>query len=210
MVGRSLPHRKARVKPSSLKLRAAAGGDGRAPTRAAVLANFAVFQATWFAAVFGAKSCIPLWSVFCVVCAVLWHLGRTYSPAREVRLVAAVTLVGFLVETVSGAFGYVRFPSCGDVSSGWPPLWLVAMWALFSICLNVSLRWLRGRWLLASAFGAFGGPVSFAAGARLGAARFVETVPALLLIATTWALVMPVLVWLSMHLDGVSRPEGGA
>lgn len=210
MVGRSLPHRKARVKPSSLKLRAAAGGDGRTPTRAAVLANFAVFQATWFAAVFGAKSCIPLWSVFCVVCAVLWHLGRTYSPAREARLVAAVTLVGFLVETVSGVFGYVSFPSCGDVPGWWPPYWLVAMWALLSICLNVSLRWLRGRWLLASALGAFGGPVSFAAGARLGAARFVETVPALLLIATTWALVMPVLVWLSMHLDGVSRPKGGA
>ncbi|WP_431275887.1 DUF2878 domain-containing protein [Variovorax ureilyticus] len=183
---------------------------GGALTRAAVLANLAMFQAAWFAAVFGAAYCIPLWSTFCVACAVLWHLGLADRPAREAWLVAAVTLLGFFVETVNGAFGYVSFPSCGDAPSGWPPYWLVAMWALFSICLNVSLRWLRGRWLLASAFGAFGGPMSFAAGARLGAARFVETVPALLLIATTWALVMPVLVWLSMNLDGVGRPEGGA
>ncbi|MEJ8813225.1 DUF2878 domain-containing protein [Variovorax ureilyticus] len=198
------------MKAPGLKLRVAAGGGGRTPTRAAVLANLAMFQATWFAAVFGAAYCIPLWSVFCVACAVLWHLGLAESPAREARLVAAVTFVGFIVETANGAFGYVAFPSC-DGAAGWlPPYWLVAMWALFSICLNVSLRWLRGRWLLACAFGAFGGPVSFAAGARLGAAQFVETVPGLLLIATTWAWAMPVLVWLSMQFDGVSRQEGEA
>ncbi|MBO9514897.1 MAG: DUF2878 domain-containing protein [Variovorax sp.] len=175
-----------------------------------MIANVAVFQATWLAAVFGAASCIPVWSAFCVACAVLWHLGLADSPAREALLVAAVTFVGFLVETANAAFGYVTFPSCGGAGGWWPPYWLVAMWALFSICLNVSLRWLRGRWLLACALGAFGGPLSFAAGARLGAARFVETVPALLLIATTWAGVMPVLVWLSTQFDGVGVRKGRA
>jgi hypothetical protein len=84
------------------------------------------------------------------------------------------------------------------------------MWGLLAICLNVSLRWLRGRWLLAVVLGAVGGPFSFASGVKLGAAHFVDPFPALLTIAATWSVALPLLVWVAMRFDGVSREEGPA
>ena len=77
------------------------------------------------------------------------------------------------------------------------PYWMVAMWGLLAIALNVSLRWLRGRWWLAAVLGAVGGPVSFASGVRLGAAHFVDAAAALAAIAVAWALALPLLMWLS-------------
>jgi len=35
--------------------------------------------------------------------------------------------------------------------------------------LNVSMAWLRGRYALAAIFGAFGGPLAYYSGAKLGA-----------------------------------------
>jgi hypothetical protein len=44
-------------------------------------------------------------------------------------------------------------------------------------------------------------------GARLGAARFVDTQQVLLMMACLWAVLMPVLVRLSVRFDGVARRE---
>jgi Protein of unknown function (DUF2878) len=181
---------------------------GRGPTRGTVIANVAVFQATWFAAVFGVAHGIPAWSALCIFCAVAWHLGLAERPAREALLVGIACLIGFAVETMQIVLGLVSFPSSAECHARLAPYWLVAMWGLLAICLNVSLRWLRGRWLLAAVLGAVGGPFSFASGVKLGAAHFVDPSPALLAIAATWSVALPLLVWVSMRFDGVSRKEG--
>jgi len=178
----------------------------RGPTRAAQIASLAVFQGTWFAAVFGAAQCVSLSSIVCVLCAVVWHLGMSERPTQEALLVGIACLIGFVVETVHGLLGYVGFP-CAGGSLGLAPAWLVAMWGLFAICLNVTLRWLRSRWWLAAIVGAVGGPLSFASGVKLGAAYFVDPLPALVVIAATWSVVLPLMVWLSIRLDGISRVD---
>lgn len=68
---------------------------------------------------------------------------------------------------------------------------------------------LRSRWWLAAIVGAVGGPLSFASGVKLGAAYFVDPLPALVVIAATWSVVLPLMVWLSIRLDGISRVEQG-
>jgi hypothetical protein len=54
------------------------------------------------------------------------------------------------------------------------------------------------------------GPAAFASGVRLGGARFVDAAPALAAMACSWAMLMPVLMWLSNHFDGVVLPEAEA
>jgi hypothetical protein len=83
---------------------------------------------------------------------------------------------------------------------------MVALWGLFAIALNVTLRWLRRRYLLAAVLGAVCGPASFVAGVKLGAAQFVDRVPALAVLAVVWAVAMPLLVWLAQRFDGVGEP----
>jgi hypothetical protein len=84
---------------------------------------------------------------------------------------------------------------------------MVALWGEFAIALNVTLRWLKRRPLLAMLLGAVFGPLSFLGGVRLGGARFVDEVPALITLAVMWAALMPLVMALSDRLDGVALPE---
>ena len=170
------------------------------------LANFAVSQLAWFAAVLGAAQQHPMAGTLCVLAAIGWHLAVSARPAREARLVLLTCLVGAVLETWVVRQGHVAYPS-GQPFVEWPPYWMVALWGLFAIALNVTLRWLRGRPWLAAALGAAAGPMAFAAGARLGAAQLLHPVAALVTLALLWAVALPILVRLSVQFDGVSDVE---
>jgi hypothetical protein len=81
---------------------------------------------------------------------------------------------------------------------------MVAMWGLLAIALNVTMRWMKKRWLLAAVLGAIAGPMSYAGGVRLGAAHFIDATAALATLAIAWALLMPLMMWLSDRFDGVA------
>jgi hypothetical protein len=76
------------------------------------------------------------------------------------------------------------------------------MWAIFATTLNISLRWLKGRWLVAILSGAIAGPLAYYAGARLGGVVFTDQTIALIALSMGWAVLMPLLMALSQRLDG--------
>ncbi|MGJ7544224.1 DUF2878 domain-containing protein [Variovorax sp. LT1R16] len=176
------------------------------PTRTVLLANVALSQLAWFAAVLGAAHHMPLAGTLCVVAVICWHLSVSAQPGREALLVALACAIGFSVETVVALQGHVAYPS-GQPDPHFAPYWMVALWGLFGIALNVSLRWLRPRLWLAALLGAIVGPVAFSSGVRLGGAAFVHTVPALFTLALVWGGVLPLLVRLSVRFDGVRAEE---
>ena len=176
------------------------------PSRAIQLVNFAVFQAAWFAAVLGAAHQMALWGTMAVVAAFAWHITVSARPAEEAKLFGLVCLIGFVIETGNALLGHVTYAS-GQPVATLAPYWMVALWGLLAIALNVTMRWMKGRYLLAALLGAFVGPASFVSGVKLGGAQFIAMTPALVTMACTWALLMPALVWLSMRFDGVAVPE---
>ncbi|MEO7008909.1 MAG: DUF2878 domain-containing protein [Caldimonas sp.] len=180
----------------------AATAAGKRPTRRMMLVNFLLSQAAWFAAVLGAAHHRPLASTLCVLTVIGWHLAVSARPAREARLVVAASLLGLVVETSMALLGNVAYPS-GQPDLRFAPYWMVALWALLAISLNVTLRWLRPRPLLAAMLGAAAGPLAFASGVRLGGAQFIHTVPALFTLALAWGVALPVLIRLSTRFDGV-------
>lgn len=173
------------------------------PTRLMQLANVVLAQMGWFAAVLGAAHGRPLWGMVVVVAVMAWHIAVSARPAEETRLVALVCLIGFVAETMHVALGNVGYPA-GQPFAYLPPYWMIGLWGLFAIQLNVTLRWLRQREWLATVLGAIAGPASFASGVRLGGAQFIHATPALVELAITWAVLMPLLVWLSTRFDGVT------
>jgi hypothetical protein len=80
------------------------------------------------------------------------------------------------------------------------------MWGLFATILNVSLRWLRGRWLIAALAGSIGGPLAYYGGHRLGALEFGNQSAALIALAIGWAVITPTLMALATRFDGYA-PE---
>jgi len=172
------------------------------PTRAMQLLNFALFQAAWFAGVLGAAHDAPLLGTMVVFAVIAWHLTVSARPATEAKLVAAALAIGAAFETFCVQLGQVTYAS-GQPEPHLAPYWMVAMWGLLAIALNVTMRWMKRRWLLAAALGAIAGPMSYAAGVRLGAASFIHATAELITLAIAWALLMPLMMWLSDRFDGV-------
>ena len=173
------------------------------PTRRMQLLNFALFQAAWLAGVLGAAHGMPLLGTMAVVAVIAWHISVSARPAAEAKLVAAALAIGALFETFCAQLGQVTFAS-GQPEPHLAPYWMVAMWGLLAIALNVTMRWMKRRWLLAAALGAIAGPMSYAGGVRLGAAHFIDATAALATLAIAWALLMPLMMWLSDRFDGVA------
>ena len=166
-----------------------------------VLINFLVFQAAWFSTVLGAAKGAPWLGPVAILVAVALHLRFTRRPGVELRLLAIAMVLGLTVDSLLLATGWIAYPN-GAWLPGFAPYWIIAMWALFATTLNVSMRWLKDRYLLAAVFGAVGGPLSYLAGARLGAMNFVQAEWALLALAIAWGVSMPLLTALSSRFDG--------
>lgn len=173
------------------------------PTLGLKASNFVVFQLVWFAAVVSAAHEQAVYGSFVVLAALAWHLVVAHRAQREAVLMVFVTLIGFVVEALQVRLGFVRYAE-SNAYALWPPIWIVFMWPLLGITLNVSLRWLRDRPFVAALLGSVCGPLAFAGGVRLGAAEFVDTIAALASQALAWAVLLPLMFALARRFDGMA------
>jgi len=171
--------------------------------------NVALFQAGWFACVVGAAKGYAWLGVVAAGVALAAHGVLARQASTEFQLIAQVTVVGMLVDSLLLVTGWLAYPS-GVLVSGVAPYWIAALWAMFATTLNVSMRWLRGRAWLAMALGAMGGPLSYWGAARLGAVQFVEPQPLVIALALIWGAAMPACMWLAQKFDGVTPHEDSA
>lgn len=167
-----------------------------------VLINILAFQLGWFACVFGAARG-SLWTgPIVVTLSLALHLTFAKDRWEETRLFILAAMVGFLLDSIQAATGTFSFTTV-ETMPGWSPPWLsppwmVALWPNFATTFHTSLSWLTGRYALAACLGAIGGPLSYYAGARLGALTFPEKLAThLFIVGLVWAIAMPVLLKLA-------------
>ena len=177
--------------------------EGRLLNR--LLVNILAFQAGWFSCVLGAANGYPVAGPIAVLLAVSLHLALAYKPRNELVLLLLAAVMGALLDSLLLQTGWLTYPN-GMLWDGTAPYWIVAMWLLFATTLNVSLRWLRRSYFAAAILGLVGGPLSYYGGATLGGLTFINMSAALTALAIGWAVVTPLLVWLSERLDGL-KPE---
>lgn len=166
-----------------------------------ILANALLFQLGWFAAVLGAASDLPWIGVLAAAAIAAVHLARAARPLPELALLALAVVAGAGFDTLIVQAGWLRFDN-GMLVAGTAPVWMVALWANFATTLNVSMRLLRSRLLVAALFGAIGAPLAYYAGGKLGAVEFIATGPALGAIAAGWFVLCPLLFVAARRLDG--------
>jgi len=159
--------------------------------------NVALFQAAWFAAVLGAARGMLWLGPLVMIPVIAIHLALQAERRGETRLLLTAGLLGFVFDTAfvsSGVFTPIQhlFPR------PFSPPWMVCLWLNFAATLNVSMAWLRGRYLLAAAFGAIGGPLAYYSGGKLGATETLPTMTGMLLLAIGWGAMTPLLVRLAV------------
>ena len=170
-----------------------------------LLINFAAFQVGWLSSVIGGAQQLPWLGPAVVLAAIGIHLVRAQQPSSELMLILSCGLIGTFFDSALVAAGWVTYPS-GMISESLAPYWIITMWMLFATTINLSMRFLRGRPVIAAVFGLVGGPMAYYAGHKIGGIVFVNEFAALTTLAVGWAVLMPILMRLGELLDGVS-PE---
>jgi hypothetical protein len=164
--------------------------------------NVVAFQIGWFAAVLGAAGGMPWLGVVVVPVVVGVHLALSPDWRPQLLLALSAAVLGFMVDTVLIAAG--RFsPVPYLLPSYLSPPWMVLLWVNFATTLNVSMGWLRGRSLLAAFFGAVGGPLAYASGARLGAMLHSPGIENLVFVGLAWAMALPLLYRMERYLGAL-------
>lgn len=128
-----------------------------------MILNFLFFQIIWF-------GCIYLGNVFIPVALVLVliHFNHMDSTEHDAHIMVLAAALGFSIDSALMHFGVMTFES-GLISSYFIPPWLIMLWAGFAMTLNHSLYYFQEKPLLAFFGGAIAGPLSYLAGAKLGA-----------------------------------------
>jgi hypothetical protein len=113
---------------------------------------------------------------------------------RKIFIVALLTTaIGFLMDTALIIVGAVE-PNRWVMPAPFTTIWDLMIWANFSLTLDVSLRFLQKRPLVAAFLGAICAPGTYYAGDRLGALNFSEPVfSSLLWVGAVWLFAMPCL-----------------
>lgn len=170
-----------------------------------IFKNIILFQVGWLICVLAAANQLPWLGTSIVFLIVIYHLFQANNMANELVLLSLVAVVGTIWESLLVSAGWLIYPS-GMLVDGLAPHWIIAMWLLFGTALNVSLRWLKRRWLTAALLGALSGPASFYAGHKLGGVMFSDIAIALPVLAVGWAMLMPLIMFLSNRYDGFGPP----
>lgn len=172
----------------------------RAIAKAAL--QFCAFQGAWFACVLGAAHGRATAGTCAALAVVLLTWLASERRAVDAALTAQAVLMGFAWDSAMLRLGWVLYASPSPFGL-WAPGWILALWALFATLVRGPLSWMHGRPLLAAAFGAVGGPLSYLAAVRLGAGSFADQKIALGALAAGWAVMTPALTqaacWLEKH-----------
>jgi len=158
------------------------------------------FQTAWWACIAGVGQGLELPALgYCAGLAGA-HLFFVVNRLQELQLAAAALAIGVVVDTALQYFSVIHFYGWAlwDVS----PFWLWALWVLFAMTLNASLSFLKTQPLwLSGAAGLLFGPLTYYAGAKLGAASFDASVTHVLALALAWMLALPVMVMVATRIS---------
>jgi hypothetical protein len=156
------------------------------------------YQLVWFCAVIGAEHDLAWPGVVGMLVYASIQLGLLRNVKIDLSLMAAAIVMGSLVD------GGLAYSGLAQYLAPWPsahfaPVWIVALWATFSMTFTISLAYLQKRLWMAVLFGGVGGPLAYLSASR-GFHVVTFTEPSwrgLLCLGLGWALATPVLAWIA-------------
>jgi hypothetical protein len=166
----------------------------------AIWASLIGYQLVWFVAVIFAGRGEPWPGVVAALLFVGWQLGVSARPRAALQVVAMAVLCGLAIDGLVRGFHLADYAAASPaLPANGAPLWILGLWACFSLTLGGPLRALGTRPWLAVLLGGIGGPLAYAGAAR-GWDALTFQVPAwraLAVLAVGWAVAMPLLATLT-------------
>ena len=171
-----------------------------------IIINFVLFQTSWFACVIGAAKHWPWLGVAVVLACVAWHLISAKNARAELVLLLIALIIGGVFDQMMQSTGLISYEAHGW-SDALIPAWILALWLAFTTTLNVSLRWMRGKWLVATLFGLIGGPLAYIGAEKLGAVSLNNLPLHFVALGLGWGIITPLLLTVAQKFDGFKPLE---
>lgn len=171
------------------------------------LLNVAFFQGVWFLTVIGVAQGNLWWGIGALTSFVIVHHYSSDTAGTDFQVAVLAIAIGAIVETLFIRSGLLVY-EYNLPAANFAPIWILILWANLALTLNGCLRWLHGRYLLAAALGAAGGPLSYFGGIKLGAATAGASMSLTLgVIAMVYACITPFLLMVARRLANASTHE---
>jgi hypothetical protein len=179
---------------------------GRYP-RAFIVLNGVAVWGLWFLVVAEASAARPLTGIAAVAAWVAIHAILSGQAIREITAVISIGTYGWLVDSTLVWTDRIVFDEASGLFAG-SPLWMTALWWNIATALGYSLAWLRSM-PLAALLGAIAGPISYQAGASMGALSIGEPPWAsLAAVSVAWAVSMPAIIAIRRLIEDLVPPIG--
>lgn len=170
-----------------------------------LISNFVLFQLSWFACVIGASKGMPWLGIAVTVLVMAWHIAQAPQKKPEILLMLICLILGALFDQAIVTFNLISYMHHGW-SNALVPVWILGLWLAFSTILNVGLRWMHGRYIVAVLFGAIGGPLAYMGAEKLGAV-ILHGNSSYIVLSIGWAIITPVLLSIAARFDGFKESK---
>lgn len=146
--------------------------------------NIVWFQAAWFSAILYTNQ-----ATFILFISLCLHFIFTPTRSSDLKNLMQITVIGMLADYLLTYLGILNFTDITFI-----PIWLILLWAHFSLTLNHSMRWLSDIPIYVRIlFGAIFGTLSYYSGAKLEAVTLNENlILSLFSLAVIWGSMLPV------------------
>ena len=159
------------------------------------LVDLAGFQLVWWINAFGARYETSKLGILVAAAFIAFQIVIRWRSTSLYRTILAAGLIGFAAENLLVATGLVQY------AAPWPsqylaPAWIVGLWLAFGTTVETMHRLLGSRpFPKAGRIGAIVGPLTYLAGASVGALALpTPSGPSLLAVAAIWGLALPYLL----------------
>ncbi len=170
--------------------------------------NLIGYQLLWLIVVSSAGRGSPWLAAGASVVFVGTQLWLSRRRAADLRLLTLGVALGMLSDGCLARSGLLYYAAAVPaVPPGGAPLWIICLWAAFSLTLTRSLAWLARHTWIAALFGAVAGPLAYLGAARgWSAVRFTRPIswPAAWL-ALSWGIAMLLFTQLINHSAAAER-----
>ncbi len=163
--------------------------------------NALLFQIVWFAAVLGAAQDKASWG-WAALSLLAVQVLTTPQWRTDLAFAVVCMAIGFMVDSLWSWAGVLVYSS-GALA----PVWILTLWAATGLSLNHSLRWFRARPLVGGLAAGAVAPLSYVAGASLGAVQ-IPTPALLAWVALSWVPIFGILFALTNTIAGEEHGTG--
>lgn len=162
------------------------------------LTNMLGFNLIWALSIFLGNPAVPA-----VLALLLLHFLYHRDLQAEMHVVLITGLLGYAVDCSLALAGVFVFTEVQGIT----PLWLLFLWFGFCATLRQSLAFFTRYFWLSIPAGAIFGSFAYLAAERFGAVSFgLPWFDSAILIAAIWALLFPLLLWLSQVVGEYTCP----